>query len=494
MRSKSVSVAVLLFISILAGIVYLNTASPRFYRQASSLALPLVQPPISKANPASPSITSFWAKWAQVLEEARPEIEPIQIVWNAKPDAPKNAKGDREPTPQSIGLKKEDIEHLRVKQAHLLQHPDLASLENEAKELYNGTGIVMVAGGSYLPVAILSIRLLRRTDSKLPVQVFMLEGEYERDACEEVLPSLGAECYLFEDFLGLDTPFEVKTYQLKPLAMLFSTFSSLIFLDADCIPLHDPALLTTAQPYLSTGLVTWPDYWLATEDRVFYTIGGLSSYPYGLPLKASESGQLLLHKSKQLRTLLLATYYNLYGPEVYYQLLSQGTPGEGDKDTFLTAAVVLGQRYYQVHRDPNALGFRETTTEEWHGAAIVQYDPRDDYAATRGEREVDEKGIERDRDDDIKPFFLHASTPKLNARLLLNGDALLMPETGKPIRTMGSKEANEKNFAYDIERMVWEELADMACTLTPVLKDWKNEKKLCQKARAHLVSVFSSPG
>ena len=434
-----------------------------------------------KANPASQKVRDFWAGWARIFDEARPTIKPIEIVWNASVQKSKNATGERKPTPQRIGLAKKDVESLRKGHARILDHLSDEELEINAKRLYKGPGVVTVAGGGLLGPAILSIRMLRRTNSTLPVHVFLQAHEFEQEICEEVLPNLNAECYIFEDFLGSDTPFEVRTYQLKALAILFSSFEQVSWMDADCIPLRDPAELLALEPFLSTGLVTWPDYWIATEDQVFYTIAGLKSYPKGLPAKSTESGQLLWDKRKQLSTLLLATYYNIHGPGCFYQLLSQGAPGEGDKETFLAAAVVLGQPNFRVKHDLTPIGFQEEKTKAFHGKGMVQYDPCDEYAGK------DDKGTGA-----VRPFFIHANTPKMNAgHLLYEERQLYMPQTWNRIRIWGPKESTVKEFGFDVEEAVWQELIHMVCELQPKLNDWRGKKKLCKKARSYFQEVFA---
>ncbi|KAL9126005.1 MAG: hypothetical protein Q9217_004869 [Psora testacea] len=437
---------------------------------------------VGKANPPSSAIVDFWAKWANVFEAAKPTVKPIEIVWTASTANSKNATGERKPTPQGIDLSKKDVEALRKSHALVLEHPDFKTVEAQASRLYNGVGIVTVAGGALLGPAILSVRMLRKTKSTLPVQVYLQSKEYEAEICEEVLPALDAECYIIQDFLRKDAPFEVERYQLKPLAMIFSSFEAIVWMDADCIALHDPAELLASQPYASTGLITWPDYWIATEDRVFYTIAGLSSYPKGMPARSTESGQLLVDKSKHLSTLLLAAYYNIHGPAYYYQLLGQGAPGEGDKETFLAAAVVLGQSYYRVKHDVEALGFREERIGEFYGKAMVQYHPDDDYTTKNGA----EAG-------DVRPSFLHANVAKMNVGHLLYDDGVLyMPGTRKPIRIWGSAESNVEKFGYDVEKVVWQEMVSLACDLQHVLEDWKKRKGLCKKAREHYAAVFDA--
>lgn len=110
------------------------------------------------------------------------------------------------------------------------------------------TGIVSSAGGTYLPTFLISLLLLRRTGSTLPVELFMKDQtEYEPLICETILPPLGAKCLVLSDILGgQDSPQsmeKIEGFQLKSFALLFSSFEKFIWLDADCVPLHDPAII-----------------------------------------------------------------------------------------------------------------------------------------------------------------------------------------------------------------------------------------------------------
>ena len=167
--------------------------------------------------------------------------------------------------------------------------------------------------------------------------------------------------------------FKVTHYQLKSLAMLFSSFAEILYLDSDSIPVIDPSMeLFSTEPYKSSGLVIWPDFWVSTESPIFYTVAGLS-FPPDLPKSSSEAGQVLINKRTHLQTLLLAIYYNIYGPDYYYPLLSQGVLGQGDKETFMAAALVLGQSYYRVKTGVAIVGRHSGV--EFKGSGMVQHHP-----------------------------------------------------------------------------------------------------------------------
>lgn len=434
----------------------------------------------SEANPPAPQILAFWETWAKVIDAARPKVPVIELKEVAQPAGiePKNER-ERTPFNFSIGIPEKDIELLRQSHEILIGHANFSSVNEQATRLFSGTGIVTVAGGSYFAPAILSIRMLRKTNSTLPVQVFLRnKSEYEKKICQEVLPALNAESFVIQDHLRKDNPVKVEHYQLKVLAILFSSYESVLYLDSDCMALLDPKELFDSEPFLSTGLVSWPDYWIATEDPVFYKIAGLPSFPKGMPARSSEAGQLLISKQTHLTTLLLAAYYNIYGPGIYYPILSQGAAGEGDKETFLAAAVVLENPDYRVRHRLGTLGYHEAD-RKFHGTAMVQYHPIDDYTPR------DPTSLKQTR-----PLFLHANSPKMNIAHLLAEDKVFYPATEDRLRVWGPKESVTKTIGYDIEEIAWTEIVEMACKLDDTLRDFRGAWQICERAKQHYKETF----
>lgn len=287
-------------------------------------------------------------------------------------------------------------------------------------------GIVTVGGGSYFPPLLVSLRLLRRTGTTVPVEVFVPRREYEAELCERVLPALDATCRTFDHFDG-----RIAGYQYKVFAVLLSSFAEVLWLDADNFPLHDVAALFASAPFRATGLVTWPDLWQTSVAPAYYEIAGRPAT--SVSARAStEAGQLLVSKEKHWRTLLLAGYYNYYGPGYYYPLLCQGRAGAGDKETFLPAAEALNLSFYDVKTPTLGLGhFRNKTNPEegLYRFALIQGDVVNDYERTMKLRETSKRDMidaaenvvgSKDRGSDladpvygeVSPFFMHMMTPK----------------------------------------------------------------------------------
>lgn len=447
----------------------------------------IISPPVHEPNPAPKKIKAFWATWADIFEQAKPKIGKIKFDGQASTADSDKANGDRVPGPSLLQLSQKSIDSMKASHSILLQKLKDFDKDN-VKGLFSGTGVVMVAGGKFFPPAITSIRMLRKSGSKLPVHIFLQSREeYEHELCEDYLPSINAECFVLEDFLRRDHPYKVTHFQLKALAILFSPFETILFLDSDCIPLRNPSELLSSEPFLSTGLITWPDYWIATEDPVFYQIAGLDAFPPNVPARSSESGQILISKDKHLTSLLLASYYNVFGPDYFYPILSQGALGEGDKETFMAGAIVLKNPHYAVRRKVGTIGYFDEAGE-FKGGAMVQHHPGDEYAARKQANDKDNNTADAEPKA-IRPFFLHANYPKMNLGHLVD-EPRLKAHGGDHRRLWGPKESTIKQFGMDVERVVWNEMVEPGCGLQDVIWDWRGRDRICDRAREHWGLVF----
>lgn len=166
----------------------------------------------------------------------------------------------------------------------------------------------------------------------------------------------------------------------------------------------------------------------------------------GIPnARTSETGQMVISKSRHFRALVLALYYNYYGPDTYYPLFYQGGAGEGDKDTFIPALEVFQEPYTVVDKDPLALGFKsgpnmdgdfvETTitqyaptSAKYHLKAWKQWLNQKDldtrlwpYQSNEYTKKLYDEFMEdfkktklEDNSMVLEPMFLHAHKPKIN--------------------------------------------------------------------------------
>ncbi|EEQ89790.1 alpha-1,2-mannosyltransferase [Blastomyces dermatitidis ER-3] len=356
-------------------------------------------------------------------------------------------------------------------------------------------GIVSAATSKYLPTLLISLRMLRQSGTRFPVEVFVAsKDDYDATICEDVLPTLNANCIVMSDILGAHTNYNLERYWLKTFAILFSSFEQVLWLDADCFPLHDAIELFQSTPFTEIGLVTWPDFWVSSASPYFYNI---TSHPEeSLSERASTNGrQLLISKKTHAKTLLLASYYNYYGPTHYHRLLTQGGPGEGDKESFLAAASILNQPFYAVREPIRSIG-RRGPDGKMTGYAMVQYSPTEDRRLTSG-------GIDRARDPNAgeapHPFFIHVSQPKINPVDLFmlrkkryRLESPIRGPDGKPTRAwVEEKETVDSIGGTKVERQFWAQVVWTACNIQRMgFKGWKGTRGTCQRANEYFDAVF----
>ncbi|SCU90671.1 LADA_0F05710g1_1 [Lachancea dasiensis] len=281
------------------------------------------------------------------------------------------------------------------------------------KGTYKGDGIVTVGGGKFSVLSFLIIKTLRNLGTTLPVEVFIPpKDEGETEFCNTLLPKYNAKCIYISDVLPKDVidNFDFKGYQFKSISIIASSFENLLLLDADNFPIKDLDNVFDEEPYKSTGMVLWPDFWRRTTNPAYYEIADISvnykkrvrncmddvtppraytedisdlsdvplhDLEYTIPDVSTESGQLMISKSKHLPTVLLSLYYNVNGPSWYYPIFSQKASGEGDKETFIAAANFYGLSSYQVKSMTAVDGYHHS--EGFRGVAMLQHDFVQDY-------------------------------------------------------------------------------------------------------------------
>lgn len=442
-------------------------------------------------------IETFWAKWSRDIYSTRPTIQKITLSGHAQTQRPKEGQTSRLPHHDHVRNSEDDIDTLRRLHQDFVEklEKELGNSTDRGQperqwnglNIFQGKGVVIVGGGEYFGPAIVTIQMLRRTGSTLPVEVFVPNDEdYEKTVCEDYLKKLNAKCVVLSHILDKSTvkvgqkdnaDLKVTHYQLKSLALLLSSFEDALLLDSDSIPLLDPLTnIFDTEPYTSKGMVIWPDFWRSTESPKFWTVAGKKDFPTGLPVTASETGQLAVNKTTHLAPILLATYYNIFGPDYYYPLHSQGALGQGDKETFFAAALALNASYYRVQTPAGILGRNDGRTEK--GTALVQHLPSDDMKYRSA--------------SSIRPAFLHSNTPKMNAGHLIDEGDLVSVDGLTRLRLLGSKEESLNRFGFDVERTIWDLMVQTGCELQDVIREWKGRASMCERLEEHYRLVFGS--
>lgn len=339
---------------------------------------------------------------------------------------------------------------------------------------YHGSsGYVLVGGGRFNWLSYLVIKQIRATGSTLPIELFIAtENEYEKDFCEKLLPQYNAHCNLFDTSLAgvLKEKYDIGGFQYKMLAILSSKFENVVYVDSDNFPTRNIEYILQSELYKEKNLILWPDAWARTTNPKFYEIAGVevkekkvrySSYdkaqakkdgledvkPLGdynfknsayhdfegtIPNPTSETGMFVINKTSHLKTLLLCLYYNVFGPHYYYPLLTQGSAGEGDKETFIAAAHVMGEPWYQTLKGFKWTGYVSETDNKFTSKALGHYDPIQSVT----------------KKDDVDIVFMHLSYPKYYPNWLVDNHDLVYEGLGKHIRMYA--DIND-NVGYDFD-------------------------------------------
>ncbi|RDW83911.1 alpha-mannosyltransferase [Aspergillus mulundensis] len=434
-----------------------------------------------------------WSQLQPVLLTSMPNCNPPVRLGNAP--SIRVEESDPDTRPEMLDMLPEEVEEM--KNAHT---KFLDAVRMNAVRLHyvpDTRGIISTAGGSHLPVLAISLRMLRRTGSELPVEVFLAnDEEYEPLICDVVFPSLNAQCVVLSHiFDAAPKVMEIEKYQFKLFAMLFSSFEEILFLDADAFPLLQPESLFTNEPFKSRGMVTWPDFWASTVSSYYYEIASQPPPEPGTrPRQSTESGEILISKRTHAKTLLLSTYYNLWGPNYYYPLLSQGAAGEGDKETFVAAALAVNEPYYQVTEDIVAMG--HSTAGGLAGSAMVQFDPAEDYALHKDKEQnlpPNLAGPKSSGSETPRPFFIHANFPKFDPATVFEPHEVnpAFADDGTYTRAWTIPQNVIENFGADVEKRYWSEILWTACELEGKFRSWSEKKGICSGVRTYWNTVFA---
>jgi len=208
---------------------------------------------------------------------------------------------------------------------------------------FDGRGIVVCAGGaSVFTNAYVLVHLLRNTlGCRLPIEVWHLGAGEMSASMAALLEELDVSVIDAEPIIAAHGAGIRDGWQLKPFAMLWSRFAEVLLLDADQVPVRDPAECFEWLEYHATGTVFWPDIVrLRASNPIWAALG--------LPPRTTismESGQVLVDKRRCLRALAATVRLN-EAADVLYQVIY------GDKDTFLLGWELVASSFAMVPHLP----------------------------------------------------------------------------------------------------------------------------------------------
>ncbi|CAF4100304.1 unnamed protein product, partial [Adineta steineri] len=171
---------------------------------------------------------------------------------------------------------------------------------------YFGRGIVSSASSDFnrCRQLIASIKLLRRLNCRLPVEVFTYIGELTTNEIRQLqrIPNVIVRMLQKDRTTVGEIP---GPYAIKPDSILHSSFEHVLWLDSDNIVVRDPEYLFDMAHYKHSTAIFWPDFWSSSRRNAIWKI-------LDVPCRAEdyeqESGQLLINKRLAWKALNLASY------------------------------------------------------------------------------------------------------------------------------------------------------------------------------------------
>ncbi|KIV90723.1 hypothetical protein PV10_05349 [Exophiala mesophila] len=480
-----------LLLAILASslyVLYSYRSGVHLFRSSTTTSNPDTVDPLYEAR------ISFWSSIYPNIVQNKPQCEPFRPVAG-NPVGYDSTKHD-ELRPDRLAISPEQATELRSSHQRFTAH--LVSANYTLPFTHHTRGIVTTAGGQYLPVALLSLRMLRATGSQLPVEVFLAShSEWDSQICGIIFPTLNARCIVLEDIFnpsGQEAAPSINKYQYKIMSILFSSFEEVLFLDSDCFPVFDPSVYFKTKPFRTTGMIRWPDFWFPSEHSQFFDIAGIPQ-PELWAQASTESGELFYAKKNHTNSLLLALYYNIYGPDFYYPLQSQGNPGEGDKETFMWSAVAFNETFHSVQKPVQALGYR-SKAGDWRGSAMIQFDPLEDLHNQKSFKSPAVADEDRGKMP-VRPAFVHVNFPKIDPGSIFDdvsfGVTGPTKDTDGRLRRIWHEDAQGSiaYFGYDLERKLWEVVKEIACEYEETILAWQGKTAICERATQYWDTVFA---
>ncbi|SCV05500.1 LANO_0H08856g1_1 [Lachancea nothofagi CBS 11611] len=251
----------------------------------------------------------------------------------------------------------------------------------------NSRGIVMSFPDSHVSLAIRLIKVLAHQQNLLPIQV-VHKGDLSLESQKQISEALpqGQHLWFVDVSPMLHKTFisDFHTYRNKWLATIFSTFTEIVFIDADAISLLPMKNYFDLPEYKESGTLFFKDRafahkfdfpycvpaWKSLQPTSFETkyLGRKRTIDISLMLSSNptteqiiiqtlfvghqrhhmDSGLLVVHKSKHLMALLTGIFINL-APN-----LSKCT--HGDKESFWLAFLLSGHDYKFHPTIASALG------------------------------------------------------------------------------------------------------------------------------------------
>uniref|UniRef100_A0AAV1T4M3 Nucleotide-diphospho-sugar transferase n=1 Tax=Peronospora matthiolae TaxID=2874970 RepID=A0AAV1T4M3_9STRA len=184
------------------------------------------------------------------------------------------------------------------------------SLPNSNQTEAVRAGIVMVVYPKLLAGAYASIRTLREVlRCQLPIEIWFRPDEMQNvpAGLKQLKEAAKVDTMDGVTFRAIDDLRAVR-FAAKVHAIYNSAFDQVLFLDADNVPVREPAFLFESEEFVRTGAVFWPDYW-HPQNSIFHLVkdsllGQMLDMQY-VDMFVQESGQLLIDRRRHAAAMVL---------------------------------------------------------------------------------------------------------------------------------------------------------------------------------------------
>ncbi|RLN48831.1 hypothetical protein BBJ29_005852 [Phytophthora kernoviae] len=231
------------------------------------------------------------------------------------------------------------------------------NITNPSKLLGNmgtGNGIVMVVYPKLLTSVFASISVLRSYNCTLPIELWISQPEVVRtpsmkqtlDMLQRRFSNVSVETIMDPTIAGFST---------KIHAVVHSKFESVLFLDADNVPVRDPTYLFESREFREEGSMFWPDFW-HPQKTIFNIqheslLWELVDLPF-VDMFEQESGQILINRKRAALALEVLMFFAYHRPSHFERLVL----AHGDKDLFRLAWMKTNTPFYMMPFPPASAG------------------------------------------------------------------------------------------------------------------------------------------
>src|SRR6185369_13685961 len=109
----------------------------------------------------------------------------------------------------------------------------------------------------------------------LPVQFWHLGAREMNPYMKSLVAPLGVECVDALEVRKQRPARILNGWEIKPYAIIHSSFKEVLLLDADNVPVLNPEFLFRTPEFLDTGAIFWPDYGKLAPTRKIWKLCGV---------------------------------------------------------------------------------------------------------------------------------------------------------------------------------------------------------------------------